>query len=825
MQSIWRDLIYGLRWWARSPTFSVIAILMLAFGIGANTAIFSFVDALLLRRLEGVDQPKSLIHLLRTNDNIVSDSLSYPDCRDFQNNNNTLNGIAMYWRTSSHLSFGQEAERLKSALITGNYFEILGVKAAIGRLLTSSDVRTEGAAPVVILSYNLWSNRFGRDPAIIGKAINLNGLGYTVLGVTAKGFSGIVIGERTDAWIPITMWRQADPDLARSAATWHTNWFHDRDAAWLQGFGRLKPGIALQQAQADLSIIAQRLAREYPQTNQKVGVRVASDLGMPPYIRSRVSQFAEFPLVVAGIVLLVVCANVAGMLLTKATARQREMGIRLAMGATRWHIMRQLLVEGILLAIAGGLAGWFLGTWCSHWLLDLLPETFLEMPLNLTLGPDARVFGFTLAIATFTGVLFSLAPARQLLRLDLIPLMKNQADGRSRVWRIRLRDVLTVTQIALSVLLLVIAGLCIRTLQNARGIDTGFDAEHVLTAKIDLGRQRYTEGQGRALYRSLIERMETVPGVRIASLALNIPLAGLQVVTKIYPEGRLPQAGRPQISYNVITSRYFETVGISLLRGRLFSEQDTQQSSQVAIVNERLARHFWPNENPIGKRFRFGDNTVSNPLIEIVGLVSDTRVADLFAQPRMYIYFPLTQRHQEQVILHLRADQDPERLTTAVRSEFAAIDPSLPVYDVKAFARYIDDAITPQRLAALLSSAVGALALMLAATGLYGRMAYDVEQRTREIGIRMALGAQPRDLLALVIEQGLVLASIGVGFGLIVALGVTRLIKSLLFGVSATDASIFAVISLLLMTISTLACYIPARRAIRVDPHQLLRYE
>jgi predicted permease len=825
MQAIGNDLRYGLRVLLKRPGFTIIAVLIIALGVGANTSIFNFVNVLLLRPIEGVSDPTALVQLLRTADGRDSDRVSYRDWLDFQEQNRTLTGMAMHGGTSFHLSTDRQAERLDGAMVTGGYFDVLGVEPALGRLLASSDAMAEGANPVVVLSHSIWRTRFDRDPNITGKTVTLNGLGYTVVGVAAEGFNGVVTGERCDLWIPITMWRQADPEMVASSQFWDTDWRNDRDSAWLKGFGRLKPGISLPQAQADITLIAHRLAQNYPETNRKVGVKLAAELGLPPYVRTRVSQFIKLPTIIAGVVLLIVCMNIAGMMLARSIARQRDISIRLALGASHWRIVRQLLMESILLAVAGGLLGLMFGLWLSNWLRLSLPENYFNIPLDFNPKLDSQVFGFVFIISLLTGMLVGMFPALQASKINLVSTLQGQHNSGLRRGRIRLRETLVVAQIALSFILLVAAGLCIRTLRNARAIDTGFNTEQVLTARIDIGRQNYTEAQGQSFYQQLIERIDAVSGVQKASLALNVPLAGLQTVTRVHPEGRPPESGRPQISYNIITPGYFETVGIPLLFGRHFSEQDNRQSPLVAIVNEGLAMRFWPGENPIGNRFRFGDSKLSNPPIEIVGVAKETIVSNLFAPPRMYLYMPLSQHYQSQIVLHLRTDRAPEQFITAVQREIGAIDRSLPVYDVKTFANYVNDALIPQRLTALLISGFGALAMILAAIGLYGRMAYDVEQRTHEIGIRMALGAQPSDVLRLILREGMTLTLTGLAVGLVAALAMTRLIKGLLFGVSPTDPLTIAVIIMLLAAVAITACYVPARRAIQVDPIKSLRSE
>jgi predicted permease len=816
---------YCLRTLLRTPVFTIVAVLIIGLGVGANTAIFSFINALLVRQLPGVSDPKGLVQVLQTKDNRASEAVSYPDVIDYQEQNSSFIGIALYDGTYAHLDAGQVPERLSCTMVSGRYFELLGVRPALGRLISPNDVQKEGENPVVVLSYALWRNRFDGDPQIIGKTVSLNGYSYTITGVAAKGFTGSVIGDGSDLWVPITMLRQADPEFAAIGITWKTDWFRNRGAKWVKAFGRLKPGVTLEKAQADLSTIAHRLAQEYPQTNEKVGVELLAGLGLPPQIRSQVRQYVNLPVIVVGIVLLIVCANVAGMILTRVSARQKEIGIRLALGASGWRIIRQLLTESLLLALCGGGLGLLFGIWLSDQFRLLLPETYLNTRLNLDLGPDMYVFGFTLGISILTGVVVGIVPARQTLRLDLAPTLTGQRGLYRRMALFRLRDILIITQTALSLLLLVAAGLCVRSLRNALAVDTGFEINRVLTAQIDLGRQNYKQDRGEVFYQNLIERMESVPGAQSAALALNMPLSGPQLVTRIHPEGRPFEKGPFQVSYNVVTPRYLETVGIRLLLGRHFSAQDNKQSPPVAIVNERLAQSYWPNETPIGKRFRFGAPSLDNPLIEIVGIAQDTKVSNVFAPPRMYFYLPLSQHYQNRTILHLRADGEPERLITAMRREIAGLDRGLPVYDVKTLADYVNDALAPQRLTTFLISNFGALAMVLSAIGLYGAMSYDVERRMREIGIRMALGAQPRVVLRLVIRKGMTLTLIGVVIGSIAALAMTRLIKGILFGVSATDPLTFTLIVVLLAAVGLVACFIPARRAVQVDPIESLRRE
>ena len=825
IETLFQDLRYGARMLLKNPGFALIAAFTLALGIGANTAIFSFVNALLLRPLKGVSDPEQLVQVVTTFNNRTFDQVSYPNYLDYSQQNTTLSGLAMHQHVPMSLSEERNAELITGAMVTGNYFETLGVKAEVGRLIMTADGQGDGANPVAVLSYNLWRNRFGADPNIIGRGIRLNNYAFTVLGVASGGFVGTVNGEAVDVWVPVTMWRQANPQLARLSVSWKVDWFKSRDSRFLSAFGRLKPGVTIEQAQAEFSTIVQRLKQTYPETNQKAGVRLTTGLGLSSDARGQMSEFVRFPLVIVGIVLLIACANVAGLLLARANARRKEIGIRLALGASASRIIRQLLTESVLLALIGGFLGVFVAIGLSQWLRTSLPDRLLRMPLKFDLELDVRVLGFTIFVSVLTGLLSGLAPAWHSARHDLIPTLKDQSGSGPRLGQTSFRGVLVIAQIALSLVLLIAAGLCVRTLQNTQEINVGFDTERVLTARVDLVRQQYSETQGRQFFGQLLERIAAIPGIQSASFAHDLPLTGDHSSTGIYPENRPDENSRVQVSYNIVTPQYLETVSIPLLLGRPFSVQDSPQSPMVAIINETLAQRVWPNENPIGKRFRFSDTKGDQPLIEVIGVAHDAKGAKLFDAPPPNLYLHFTQRYQGQMVLHLRANGQPEKFIAAMRQEIAKLDPRLPVYDVKTLASYRKDALTPQRLTALLVSGFGGLATLLAMIGLYGVMAATVSQRTREIGIRMALGAQARDVIRLIVGQGMKLAMTGTLIGLASAWALTRLMKSLLFRVSATDPLTFIVITLLLAIVALLACWIPARRAAKVDPITALRFE
>jgi predicted permease len=825
LETLWQDLRYSLRILLKNPGFSLVAILTLALGIGANAAIFNFVNALLLRPIAGVAEPDRLVQILRSYDGGgFGRSFSYADFADYRDQNTTLAGMALHRTKPVHLSAGgvdTGAERIRGSLASGNYFAVLGVKALLGRTLTPQDDETPGGGPVAVISSGLWRRRFGADPNIVGRTIILNARNYTVIGVAAEGFVGANVGEVVEVWVPITMYKQFDPWMASI----NVDWLASRSSTWVEAVARLKPGVTIAQAQADLSAVAARLAQVYPKTNARVEVRLTADVGLHPGARDSLRRFTGLLMGVVGIVLLIACANVANLLLARATARRKEISVRLALGAGRARIVKQLFTESLLLALAGGLAGALFAIWLSYSLRALLPEQYFAIPLEIDLKPDARVLGFTLAAALLTGILFGLAPALQASRLDLAPMLKEGGAAGQSSGSARLRGSLVGAQIALSLALLVAAGLCVRTLRNARAINPGFETERVLTAKIDLGRQNYTTEQGRLFYRRLVERVQTLPGVQAAGLALGVPFTGGVYSNDVYPEGKSPEGGRVNVKYSVVTPHYFETIGIPLPQGRQFTESDSAGAPEVAIINQTAARLLWPNESPLGKRFVFMDGKTGGRQFEVVGVSLDVKFS-LFEESRASIYMPVAQFYMAQeMALHVRTNGKPETLAAAIEREVSALDRSLPVYEVRTLAAQLDNALTPQRLAAIFISGFGLLAVTLASIGLYSVMAYSVAQRTREIGIRMALGAHARDVIRLVVGQGMKLALIGMAIGLGIAWALTRWMKSLLFEVSATDPLTYALIAILLTAVTLLACWIPARRAMRVDPVVTLKHE
>ncbi len=815
MQTLFQDLRYGARMLMKNPGFTLIAVFTIALGIGANTTIFSVLNALLLKPLPGIADQGRIVQIAITTNGQGFYSVSFADYRDYRDQNSTFGGIAAESEQQFHFGTDKTAERIKGGLVTGNYFEVLGVRAAQGRLLQPAEAEVEGASPVAVISERLWRNQFGAE-AVVGKTISLNSYTYTVIGVAAEFKGTSPLDENTDVWIPVTMWRQGNPWMAQLGV----DWLNNRGSDFVGLYGRLKPGVTVEQAQADLSTIAGRLAQSYPKTNAKRGARVFAGLGLSPADGRELQQFFGIQFGIVGIVLLIACANIAGLTLARAAARQKEIGVRLALGAGRFRVARQLLTESMLLAALGGALALVVAAWLSDWLRAMLPDEKIDMQAQLSFAPDWRIMGFTLGLSVVTGLLFGLVPALQSSKLNLLPLLKDAGGSFSGASRARLRSVLVVGQIALSLVLLVSAGLCVRTLQNAQAINLGFSAENLLTAKLDLGRQNYSEAQGRVFYQQLLERLGGLPGVEAVSLAQSVPLQGNSRANSVVVDKR----GQFNLRYNIVTSSYLDTMGIPLLLGRRFNEQDNAHAPRVAIINETFAHYAWPNESPVGKFFTWKDRAGDQP-IEIIGVARDAKSQDLFRSPPNIAYFPLAQKYDGGMTLHLRTSAKPEQLLAATQQEIRALDPKLPVYNVKTLEQYRRDALSDTRIQTVLIVGFGLLALALASLGLYGVLSYSVAQRAREIGIRMALGANRSDVLRLVIWQGFKLISIGVALGLSGAFAATRVLQSLLYGVSPTDPATFAGITVLLLLVALLACWIPARKATKVDPMVALRCE
>ncbi|HXG68903.1 MAG TPA: ABC transporter permease [Blastocatellia bacterium] len=814
METLIQDLRFGIRRLLASPGFTFIAILSLALGIGANTAIFSLVNTILLRPLP-VAQPEQVVAVnqvdLRNPSGFAN--FSYPNYVDFRDRNEVLSGMYAHRFVPLSLSRGGNNERVWGYLVSGNYFDVLGVSAFKGRLFSQEDDRAPGAHPVAVVSYGGWQRRFGSDPDLVGKTILLNGHTFTVIGIAPENFTGTELIFTPEIWVPMMMARQIEPG---------SNWLERRGTGVLFAGGRLKPGVTAAQAEAALNVLSEQLAREYPSTNEDKGIQLTPPGLIIPQFRNSVISFAGVLMATVGLVLLIACANLANLLLARASARRKEIAIRLALGAGRLRLIRQLLTESVLLALMGGLVGLLLALWLVDLIAAFRPP--IDFPLTIALQVDYRVLGFTLLLSFATGVLFGLAPALQATKPDLVPALKDET-GAAGYRRSRLRNSLVVAQVALSLILLIAAGLIVRSLQHVQMIGPGFETERAIAMSVDPGLQGYTRERGQEFYRQLIERVEALPGVRSATLASYLPL-GLNVNTNgIYIEGQPPTRGAetPEALTSNVGPRYFETMGIPLVAGREFTERDKPDAPLVAVVNETFARRFWPGESAVGKRFSFSRE--GGPFMEIVGVAKDGKYFSLGEAPAMFAYISLSQVHESSATLVVRTAADPQSLVAAIRREIQQLDANLPVFDVKTLDEHMSLSLFPMRIGAAVVGSFGLLALTLAAIGIYGVMAYSVSRRTREIGIRMALGAERRDVLRMIVGQGMKLASVGMGIGLLGALALTRLMSSVLYGVSATDVMTFTIVTLMLTLIVLLACYIPARRATKVDPMIALRYE
>ena len=832
MDTLIKDLRFGIRSLLKRPGFTAIAVLTLALGIGANTAIFSVVNATLMQPLPVTD-PERLVFVFNGPAGSV---FSYPDYAPLRDQNNVFDGMLAWGGITASLNSNDQTDLAVGAIVSGNFFDVLGVRAKLGRTLSTEDDKTPGAHPVVVISDRLWQTRFGGDPNIIGRQLLLNGNSFTVIGVLPAGFDGLQFGVARDLYVPLMMQATMRPPRAGYSGEMNPDLLQVRGNRWLFSVGRLKPGVTAAQAQSSLALITKQLEETY-KVNQGRGISVSAlSESADPQTRRQLSTVAGLLMAVVGIVLLIACANVANLLLARSSARTKEIAVRLAIGATRWRIVRQLLTEGVLLATLGGVAGLLLAWWATRSFTAVPPPTG-SLPITPQFSIDLQVLLFTLGLSLLAGVVFGLAPAMRASSPALVPALKDDAAAffeRTRTFGVR--NLLVVTQVALSVVLLIAAGLFLRSLQQARTIDPGFDAEKIVNLPLNINLLRYTRTQGRDFYRQVVERVEGIPGVESASLARIAAVSGGSSVRSLLIEGRAgsnnqfrsegsgPAPGDDQsVSANVIGPRYFQTMGIGLLQGRDFNAQDTEDHPRVVIVNEAFVRRHFPSEDPVGKRLSL--NGTEGPWREIVGVVRTSKYISLGENPTPITYLPLQQNHETGMTLHVRTAVDPSSLAGAIRNEVQSLERNLPLGNPERMSERVANSLWAARMGAILLAVFGGLALLLASIGLYGVMSFAVSRRTREMGIRVALGARPGDVFRLVLRQGMTLVVAGLGLGLVAAVMVTRLLASFLYGVSTTDALTFTAIPLLLTFVALLACYLPARKAMKVEPLVALRYE
>jgi predicted permease len=811
LETFWQDLRYGARMLRKQPGFSLIAVLTLALGIGANTAIFSVVNAVLVKPLL---YPHSdlVVQIWQTNPraNRWGEWISYPAFVDYRRQNRVFEDIGAYRTWLWNITGGDHPEVLRGARVTSNLFSVLSVQPMLGRSFLPEEEQP-GRNQVVILSYGFWQRRFGSDPALVGKTVTIDGLNHTVVGVMPPGFdlpynvSSAVFA--SDAWIP----PGDDPEL------------EDRGSPNYRVLARLKPGITIQQAQANIEAIALGLAEQYPE-NREMSATV---VGLQQNLVKEARPTLLLLLGAVGFVLLIACANVANLQLTRTTARQKEAAIRLALGASRLQLIRQLLTESMLLALLGGAAGLLLAIWGVEFLVRLGPD----IPRLQDTSIDPRVISFTLVLSLATGVIFGMAPAFQGSRIDLNETLKESGiRAQAGSGRGRTRSLLVITEMALALMLLISAGLFIQSFMRLQKVDPGFNPHGVLTAYIMLPSSKYTEPRRQAaFFKEVINRIEALPGVEAVGGASSMPFTGTNDAGYFRIEG-IPErrAGDPLIEAEQpkITPGYIRAMEIPVLMGRSFNWADNENSPQVAVVSEALVQLYWPNEDPIGKRLSINNDSDGKPVWrQIVGVVKDVKHDGLAKQPRPVIFSPLLQYPVPYTILAIRTHTDPSSLSPAIRRAVTAVDSEQPIFRINTMERFISDSVSDSRFQTQLLTVFAAVALALAAVGIYGVVGYSVNQRTHEIGIRLALGARQRDVLKMVVKQGMELATTGVVIGLAGAFALTRLMKDFLFGVNASDPLTFGVIALILTLIALLACYFPARRATKVDPLVALRYE
>lgn len=812
MHSLVIDIRYGFRSFLKRPGFTAIAVITLALGIGANTAIFSLINTVLLRPLP-VPHPEQLVEVYGTFHNGADYTIqSYLNYKDYRDRNNVFSGLIAYRFAPMSISHENRNERVWGYLVSGNYFEVLGVQPFLGRYFAPEEDKTPGTHPVAVINYGCWQKRFASDRAIIDKTLTLNGRSFTVIGVAPKGFFGTEVAYAPELFVPTMMAHEIEPG---------SGWLESRDDDNLFVVGRLKPGITSAQAESALTAITLELGKEFPRENEGRGVALLTPGLFIPDIRNSVISFSGVLMGVVGLVLLLACVNLANLLLARATERRKELAIRLAVGASRTRIVRQLVTESVLLSIGGGLGGVLLAAWINDLVTSIKLPTDIALVFDLHL--DWRVLSFAFAVSLGTGIFFSLLPALQSSRPDLVPALKDEASM-AGFHRSRLRNALVVVQVALSLVLLVCAGLVVRSLQVAQRTRPGFTPENAVALSFDLGLQGYTEEKGRAFQRQLIDRTKSLAGVSSVALTSTVPLTLDYSYTSIYIEGQAVTGSTnlPVAVPNRISPDYFRTMEIPL-RGRDFTERDNKDESRVAIVNETFARRFFPGREAIGRRFNFSGP--DKPYWEIIGVAGDGKYNSLGEDPKAAFYRPMLRDYSTNATLVARTVGNSQSALTALRNELQRMDPTLPLYDVQTLSEHMNVPLFPFRMAATVLGSFGILAIILAAIGIYGVMSYVVAGRTREIGVRIALGAARRDVLLLIIRQGMTLAIIGLGIGLLIAFGVAQLLAKLLFGVSPVDPLTFVGVSVLLALVAALACYIPARRATKVDPLAALRYE
>jgi predicted permease len=835
MDILLQDLRYGLRTLLKNPGFTVIAVMTLALGLGANTAIFSLTDQVLLRLLP-VDKPEELV-VLRSpgpkqgrvwSDGDGNTSFSYPAYKDLRDKNNIFSGLLARFAVPLSVAGSGQTERAEGELVSGNYFQVLGVRPALGRVFTDEDDRAPGVSPVVVLSHSYWNRHFGGDADILNKTLTVNGTLMTVVGVAQSGFDGVQVGQKPDIFIPITMKAQMTPN---------SDGLNDYKDYWLAIIGRLKPGLSAAQAEEAFSPVYRQILEEQlpltgkwsAETQQRfLQQRMQLDPGARgrPILQRDIKEPLLILMGMVGLVLLIACANVANLLMARGAARQREIAIRMAIGAGRGRLVRQFLVESLVLSLIGGAVGLIVASWTLSALVSAIPPSMGALGLLSEL--DLRMLGFNLALSILTGLLFGLIPAIRATRLNLESTLREQGSSVSgSLSQVRFRKGLVVSQIVLTTMLLVGAGLFARSLNNLKRLDLGLRADNLVTFAIAPELSGYTPQRSIALFDDLHQRLATQPGVESVSEAEISLFSDSSSGSNITVEGYEPQEDEETDVYqNWIGPGYFSTMGIPLLQGREFTVSDAAGSPKVAVVNETMAKRFLANREPVGSRFAFGAGNTIQPDILIVGVVKDSKNSSVRETERPYVYIPYAQKKTlGNLTFYVKTRQELGVAAASVRNEVQRLDSNLPVFDLKTLEQQLDESLFADNFMTFLSMCFALLAAMLASIGLYGVMAYTVTRRTREIGIRMALGATRGNVSWLILREVMILALVGLIVGMPAAYGLGRLTESLLFGVTASDPLVFVVAGLLLACSTLLGGYLPARKAAGINPLTALRSE
>jgi predicted permease len=813
MNSLLQDTRYALRQLRQSPGFAALVVCTLALGIAANSTIFSWINSTLFNPIPGVRDTSNMLTLQRgERSEHATPPFSYQDYVDLRDGSKTLTGLLAYHDDFVALTGNGKPQRIYGALTSANYFEVLGVKPILGRTLLASGANERAGAPEAVLGYDLWQSRFGGDPAIVGKTTQINLHTYTIVGVAPRGFEGCKSGLRTEIWIPLGMDRQV----------WGSSRIDYRGASWLNVLGVMRPGIDRRQVENEFNLMMQRIASAYPEPHQGNNLITSDPLWRSPF-GANVYLYGTLPilLALAAVLLLLACANVANLLLVRSVSRRREYAIRLSMGASRWRLVRQSMVENLLLALAGGGVALVITFWTARTLGSFLPETSL-LPLNVNGSVDGTVTLVTILIAAFTSFMAGVVPALRASALSPATVLKDEALNTSGgLHKSRLASGLVVMQVALSLMLLVCAGLFVRSLGKAQNADLGFDANHVYLATFDLDPLGYTEPKALELDRQILARVKALPGVQSATLADFSPQSFTIHSDGVMPEGYIPRPHESiEVDRGIVGPGYLQTLRTPLIAGRDFTDADNESAQPVAIVNQAFVNRYWPGQNAIGKRIQLWGRWYS-----VAGVAANGKYRRVTYEAAPLVLFPLAQRYENLVILHVRVTGDPMAYSSAIDQAIHELSPDLPLFGITTLKNNMRIGNVFERIVVIFAGSFGLLAMLLAAVGIYGVVAYSTRQRTHEIGIRMALGAARADVFRQVLRQGLRLTLIGLTAGIAVSLAFTRLLRGLLFGVGTADWITFASVSILLCAVALVACYLPARRAASIEPMQALRTE